>query len=101
VCQKSDFDGIEPRRASMSRAVGGRPSSSPNSRSSRSSSSRVANRRGTNPARRLAAFQLPKWSITVCGCTVVTGSAANSRIVGERPSRSALDRSSSRICSSV
>ena len=37
-----------------------------------SSSSRVANRRGTRPACRLAAFQLPKCSITVCGCTVVS-----------------------------
>ena len=34
-----------------------------------SSSSRVANRRGTSPALRLASFQLPKCSITVCGWT--------------------------------
>ena len=27
--------------------------------------------------------------MTVCGCTVVSGSDANSRMVGERPSRSA------------
>ena len=46
-----------------------RPSSSPSSRRSSSSSSRVANRRGTSPAARLAAFQLPKCSITVCGWT--------------------------------
>ena len=38
-----------------------------------SSSSLVAKRRGTSPACRLAAFQLPKCSITVCGCTVVCG----------------------------
>ena len=66
---------------------------SPSSRRRPSSSSRVANRRGTRPAARLAAFQLPKCSITVCGCTVVPASAANSRIVGERPSRSAQPRS--------
>ena len=33
------------------------------------SSSRVTKRRGTRPAARLAAFQVPKCSITVCGCT--------------------------------
>ena len=59
-----------------------------------SSSSRVAKRRGTSPAPRFAAFHEPKCSITVCGCTVVSGSAANSRIVGERPSRSAHASSS-------
>ena len=83
-----------PLCSSRSRAVGVRPSSSPSSRSSPSSSSRVANRRGTRPAARLAAFQVPKCSITVCGWTLVSGSAANSRIVGERPSRSAHARSS-------
>ena len=51
--------------------------------------------------RRFAAFHEPKWPMTVCGCTVVCGSAANSRIVGERPRRSALARSSPRICSSL
>ena len=51
--------------------------------------------------RRFAAFHEPKCPITVCGCTVVSGSAANSRIVGERPRRSALERSSVRICSSL
>ena len=50
VCQSSDFDGIAPLRASMSRAVGVRPSSSPSARRRPSSSSRVANRRGTSPA---------------------------------------------------
>ena len=85
----------------MSSAVGVRPSSSPSSRSWSTSSSRVAKRRGIRPAARLAAFQVPKCSITVCGCTCASGSAANSFIVGERPSRSADARSSSRICSSV
>ena len=85
----------------MSRAVGTRPSLSPSSRSSPRSSSFVANRRGTSPADRFAAFQLPKCSITVCGCTDVSGSAPNSFIVGERPNLSAHARSSSRICSSV
>ena len=37
------------------------------------SSSRVANRRGTSPAARFAAFHVPKCSITVCGCTVRPG----------------------------
>ena len=50
---------------------------------------------GVKLARRLK--RLPKCSITVWGWTVVSGSAANSRIVGERPSRSALSRSSVRI----
>ncbi len=48
----------------------------------------------------MAAFQVPKCSITVCGCTRASGSSANSRIVGERPRRSAEARSSSRISSS-
>ena len=67
------------------------------------SSSRVANRRGISPAARLAAFQVPKCSITVCGCTCASGSAANSFIVGERPSRvgraPAARRGSARPCS--
>ena len=55
----------------------------------------------SGPAARLAAFQVPKCSITVCGWTCDCGSPANSFIVGERPSRSADARSSSRICASV
>ena len=101
VCQMSDFDAMRRRFASRSRAVGVRPSSSPSRRSCSSSSSRLMNRRGVSPAARLAAFHVPKCSITVWGCTSASGSAANSRIVGERPRRSALARSCSRICSSV
>ena len=48
--------------------------------------SRTAAARGP---RRLAAFQVPKCSMTVCGWTRVRRSRTNSRIVGERPSRSA------------
>src|SRR5438309_5294929 len=84
----------------MSRAVGVRPSSSPSLRSSPTSSSRVAKRRGTSPAARLAAFHEPKCSITVCGCTVVSGSVAKSLIVGDLRRRSAQARNSARICSS-
>jgi len=90
-----------PRRSSRSRADGVRPSSAPSRRSWPTSSSRVANRRGISPAVRLAAFHVPKCSITVCGCTCASGSAANSFIVGDRPSRSADSRSSIRICSSL
>ena len=60
---------MRPRRSSMSRAVGIRPSSSPSSRSWATSSSRLMKRRGVRPAARFAAFQVPKCSITVCGCT--------------------------------
>jgi hypothetical protein len=49
---------------------------------------------------RFAAFQLPKCSITVCGCTEVSGSAENSRIDGERPSLLAQSSSCSTISSS-
>ena len=66
-----------------------------------SSSSRLAKRRGTRPALRLAAFHEPKCSITVCGCTVVSGSASNSRIVGDLPMRRAHSVSSRRMCSSL
>ena len=59
------------------------------------------NRRGCRPAARFAAFHVPKCSITVCGWTLASGSAANSRIVGERPRRAADARSSARISSSV
>src|SRR6476659_8119323 len=92
---------MAPLRASMSLAVGTRPSSSPRSRSSFRSSSWVANRRGTSPASRLARFHDLKCSMTVCGWTVVPGSASNSRIVGDLPSRFAHARSSSRMCSSL
>ena len=87
------------RCSSRSFAVGGRPSSSPSSRSSRIRSAGSANRRGTSPACRFASFQLPKCWMTVCGWTVVSGSSSNSRIVGERPRRSAQARSCSRISS--
>ena len=92
-----------PRRASRSRAVGGRPSSSPSCASS--ADELLARREAARDepgARACAAFQLPKCSITVCGWTVVCGSAANSLIVGERPSRPALAaarRGSARRCS--
>ena len=46
----------------------------------------MRNRRGKSPAARLAAFHVPKCSMTVCGWTRASGSCANSRIVGERPS---------------
>ena len=46
-------------------------------------------RRGKRPAARFAAFHVPKCSMTVCGWTRASGSSANSRIVGDRPSRSA------------
>ena len=59
--------------AARSRAVGVRPSSSPSARSCSRSSSRVRNRRGKSPAARLAAFQVPKCSMTVCGCTRALG----------------------------
>jgi hypothetical protein len=95
------LEGIVPRRSSRSRAVGVRPSSAPSFASCATSSSLVANRRGINPAARFAAFQVPKCSITVCGCIPASGSAANSFMVGERPSRSADARSASRICSSL
>src|SRR5665213_670802 len=55
---------------------------------------------GTWNAAKRAAFQVPKCSITVCGCTLVSGSAAHSFTVGERPRRRACERSSARICSS-
>ena len=45
----------------------------------------MRNRRGKRPAARFAAFQVPKCSITVCGCTRASGSCANSRIVGDLP----------------
>ena len=91
-----------PRCSSRSRAVGVRPSSSPSSRSSAHAAPR-ASRSGAARGRPRA------WPRSSCrsarsrsaGARVVSGSAANSRIVGERPSRSAHARSSSRICSSV
>ena len=43
-------------------------------------------RRGNRPAARLAAFHVPKCSMTVCGWTRASGSCANSRIVGDLPS---------------
>ena len=89
-----------PRRASMSRAVGVRPSSSPSSRSRPRSSSRVAKRRGTSPAARLAAFHVPKCSITVCGCTVVSGSAANSPSSATGRAARRTHAARARICSS-
>jgi hypothetical protein len=88
------------RRARRSLLVGTRPSSSPSARSRSSKSSLVAKRRGMSPATRFAPFQLPKCSMTVCGCTRVRRSVANSRIVGDRPSRSAQAFSSATISSS-
>ena len=49
-------------------------------------------RRGKRPAARFAAFHVPKCSMTVCGWTRASGSCANSRIVGDLPSRSAAAR---------
>ena len=60
----------------------------------------MAKRRGTSPARRLAPFQVPKRSTTVCGWSGTAGSSENSRMVGERPSLSAQADSSARIRSS-
>ena len=57
----------------------------------------MAKRRGTSPACRLAAFQEPKRSTAVCGWSGASGSSASSRMVGERPSRSAQAASSARM----
>ena len=59
-------------------------------------------RRGVSPAARFAAFHVPKCSMTVCGWTLASGSAANSASSAsgraDRPTRGAR-RGSRRPCS--
>ena len=64
------------RPAALCEVAGGRrpPELLAEPRSCSSSSSRVRKRRGNSPAARLAAFHVPKCSITVCGWTRASGS---------------------------
>ena len=89
VCQISDFDAMRPRFASRSCAVGVRPSSSPSSRSCCEqllAADEAPRRKARGPLGGVPGAEVLDHRLRV---HAASGSAANSRIVGERPSRSA------------